>query len=163
MKSESSPDRRCSLTALMRCQRGNIVMLAALMIPVVISLAGMAIDLQFTVRQKEKVQHALDSAILAGALSRQNGADEETVTAAALITCRPTNPLSSTGICPLCQHHRRPGHHWTCPYTASSRQLGHHLIVTAITNFVNQTAGARAVTRAYSAGFGSRLSGSGAW
>ena len=48
-------------------------MVAAFVIPCILALAGIAIDLQNTVRQKSKVQAALDSAVLAGALGRQAG------------------------------------------------------------------------------------------
>lgn len=48
-------------------------MIAAFVIPAIVALAGIAIDLQNTVRQKSKVQAALDSAVLAGALGRQAG------------------------------------------------------------------------------------------
>lgn len=60
-------------------RRANVAMLAAMMIPAILGLAGFAIDLQNTVRQKSKVQASLDSAVLAGALSRQRGMNEDTV------------------------------------------------------------------------------------
>lgn len=56
--------------------KGNITILMALVVVAVLGLAGIAIDLRFTISQKEKVQYALDSAVLAGALERQRGADE---------------------------------------------------------------------------------------
>ena len=62
-----------------RDERGNVMMLTALLVPAILALAGLAIDLQFTMRQKEKVQAALDSAVLAGALERQQGRDEAAV------------------------------------------------------------------------------------
>lgn len=64
-----------------RDRKANVAMLAAFMIPAILGLAGFAIDLQNTVRQKSKVQAALDSAVLAGALSRQRGMNEDTVRA----------------------------------------------------------------------------------
>ncbi|HAY06392.1 MAG TPA: pilus assembly protein TadG-related protein [Hyphomonas sp.] len=64
-----------------RSRDANIAMLAAFMIPAILGLAGFAIDLQNTVRQKSKVQASLDSAVLAGALSRQRGMNEAAVRA----------------------------------------------------------------------------------
>lgn len=55
-------------------------MLAAFIIPCILAMTGIAIDLQNTVRQKSKVQAALDSAVLAGALGRQAGNSAEEVT-----------------------------------------------------------------------------------
>lgn len=64
-----------------RNKRANVAMLAAFMIPAILGLTGFAIDLQNTVRQKSKVQAALDSAVLAGALARQRGMNETAVRA----------------------------------------------------------------------------------
>jgi Flp pilus assembly protein TadG len=61
--------------------RGNVAIMAALFIPAVLAVGGIAVDFQYTVRQKSKVQYALDSAVLAGALSRQAGKSEEVVAA----------------------------------------------------------------------------------
>jgi len=61
------------LRVLLRAEGGNVAMIAAFVIPCIIAMAGIAIDLQNTVRQKSKVQAALDSAVLAGALGRQAG------------------------------------------------------------------------------------------
>ena len=61
--------------------RGNIMMLMALVIVAIMGLAGFAIDLRYTLSQKEKVQYALDSAVLAGALERQKGRTDEEVKA----------------------------------------------------------------------------------
>jgi Flp pilus assembly protein TadG len=55
---------------------GSVAIMAALFVPAVLAVAGVAIDFQFTIRQKSKVQFALDSAVLAGALARQSGASE---------------------------------------------------------------------------------------
>lgn len=60
---------------------GNVAVMGALFIPGVLALGGVAVDFQFTIRQKSKVQFALDSAVLAGALSRQGGASEDAVAA----------------------------------------------------------------------------------
>ena len=61
--------------------RGNIMVLMALIIVAIMGLAGFAIDLRFTISQKEKVQYAMDSAVLAGALERQKGKTDEEVKA----------------------------------------------------------------------------------
>ena len=60
---------------------GNIMVLMALVMVAIMGLAGMAIDLRYTLSQKEKVQYALDSAVLAGALERQKGRTDEEVKA----------------------------------------------------------------------------------
>ncbi len=60
---------------------GNVAMLAAFVIPALLALVGIAVDTQNTIRQKAKVQAALDSAVLAGALQRQRGMNAETVIA----------------------------------------------------------------------------------
>jgi Flp pilus assembly protein TadG len=73
-------ERHYAACAHFRCdRRGNVAMLTAVMVPAILGLSGLAIDLQFTVRQKEKVQAALDSAILSGALERQAGKSEANV------------------------------------------------------------------------------------
>ncbi|WP_035590810.1 TadE/TadG family type IV pilus assembly protein [Hyphomonas neptunium] len=61
------------LPALRSAEGGNVAMITAFVIPCILALTGIAIDLQNTVRQKSKVQAALDSAVLAGALGRQAG------------------------------------------------------------------------------------------
>ena len=60
---------------------GNVAMISAFVIPCVLALVGISIDTQNTIRQKAKVQAALDSAVLAGALQRQRGMNAETVIA----------------------------------------------------------------------------------
>nr|WP_321442203.1 pilus assembly protein TadG-related protein [uncultured Hyphomonas sp.] len=70
-----------ALSLYRRDTRGNIMVLMALVVVAVMGLAGLAIDLRFTISQKEKVQYALDSAVLAGALERQKGKTEEEVKA----------------------------------------------------------------------------------
>ncbi len=64
-----------------KSEAANVAILAAFIIPAVLGLAGIAIDLQNTVRQKSKVQAAVDSAVLAGALQRQRGMSEDDVRA----------------------------------------------------------------------------------
>jgi len=60
-------------------RRANVSVLMAFVVTAVLGLAGVALDLEFTVRQKNKVQFALDSAVLAGALDRQKGSTDEEV------------------------------------------------------------------------------------
>ncbi|MEH6488152.1 pilus assembly protein [Hyphomonas oceanitis] len=62
-------------------RQGNVAIMAALFIPAVLAFGGIAVDFQYTVRQKNKVQHEMDSAVLAGALSRQAGKSEAEVSA----------------------------------------------------------------------------------
>jgi Flp pilus assembly protein TadG len=73
--------RKHQRRGFVRSESGNVAMLAAFVVPAVLALAGIAIDLQNTVRQKSKVQAAVDSAVLAGALQRQRGMSEEAVVA----------------------------------------------------------------------------------
>lgn len=60
---------------------GNVAMLAAFVIVAIFSVVGLAVDFEFTIRQKSRVQYAVDSAVLAGALARQDGASDEEVIA----------------------------------------------------------------------------------
>ena len=53
---------------------GNLTMLTAFILTSLMVLVGLAVDLEFIFRQKARVQYAMDSAVLAGALSRQAGA-----------------------------------------------------------------------------------------
>ncbi len=69
------------LRAWRRDARANMTILMAFVITAILALAGISIDLEFTIRQKSKVQYALDSAVLAGALQRQAGDDEDAVAA----------------------------------------------------------------------------------
>ena len=63
-----------------RNRRGNVAMLSAFMITAIFALTGLAVDFGYTFRQKSKVQYAMDSALLAGALARQRGlADEDVI------------------------------------------------------------------------------------
>jgi len=61
--------------------RGNVIVLFAFVAVSIMGLAGVAIDLEYTIRQKAKVQYIIDAAVLAGALERQRGADNEAVIA----------------------------------------------------------------------------------
>lgn len=61
---------------------GNVAMLSAFIITALVAFAGLAIDFEFTFRQKARVQYAMDSALLAGALARQAGqTDAEVISA----------------------------------------------------------------------------------
>lgn len=67
------------LNTLVAAKAANVAMLSAFVIPVILALAGVSLDTLNTLRQKLKVQASVDSAVLAGALQRQRGIDEETV------------------------------------------------------------------------------------
>tara|TARA_R100000365_G_C2743084_1_gene71777 strand:+ start:422 stop:1969 length:1548 start_codon:yes stop_codon:yes gene_type:complete len=60
---------------------GNLALLGAFVIIAIMSVVGLAVDFEFTIRQKERVQHSVDSAVLAGALSRQRGEADDLVIA----------------------------------------------------------------------------------
>lgn len=70
-----------AMKAFSAARSGNVAMLSAFMVPAILGLAGFAVDLQNAVRQKAKVQATLDSAVLAGALSRQTGVSAAEVAA----------------------------------------------------------------------------------
>ena len=61
--------------------RGNLTVLTAFILASMVALVGLAVDLEFIFRQQARVQYAMDSAVLAGALSRQGGATDEAVIA----------------------------------------------------------------------------------
>ncbi|MEQ9315450.1 MAG: pilus assembly protein TadG-related protein [Henriciella sp.] len=67
------------ITKLSDNQRGNVAMIFALAVIPIIGVAGFALDAQMTFSKKSKVQHAVDSAVLAGARLRQTTNDEEEV------------------------------------------------------------------------------------
>ncbi|HBX95222.1 MAG TPA: hypothetical protein DEG79_20625, partial [Hyphomonas sp.] len=67
--------------SLARDDRGNLTVLTAFILASMVALVGLAVDLEFIFRQQARVQYAMDSAVLAGALSRQAGATDEEVTA----------------------------------------------------------------------------------
>ena len=60
---------------------GNLTILTAFILAGLVALIGLAVDLGFIFRQQARVQYAMDSAVLAGALSRQAGATDEEVIA----------------------------------------------------------------------------------
>ncbi|MEL6825916.1 MAG: TadE/TadG family type IV pilus assembly protein [Pseudomonadota bacterium] len=59
--------------------RGNVLMIFALCIVPILTVAGFAIDFQQTVKRKGKVQVVLDSAVLAAARVKQTGATDDAV------------------------------------------------------------------------------------
>lgn len=61
-------------------ENGNIAMIVGVTIIPILALAGFAIDLQMTTTQKNAVQAAIDSAVIAGSRSMQAGASPEDVT-----------------------------------------------------------------------------------
>ncbi len=58
-------------------ERGNVAMIAALVIIPIVTIAGFAIDFQVTTTQKARVQQAIDSAVLAATKSMQDGKDKD--------------------------------------------------------------------------------------
>ena len=63
-----------------RNERGNVAMIFALaMIPMLV-IAGFAIDAQLAFAKKDKIQYAVDSAVLAGARMMQSSSDQTAVT-----------------------------------------------------------------------------------
>lgn len=58
---------------LSRDTSGHVAIIAALSIIPIVSVAGLAIDFQMTTTKKSKVQHVVDSAVLAGSKSMQAG------------------------------------------------------------------------------------------
>lgn len=58
---------------------GNVAVITALAILPIISIAGIAIDMQTTVTMKNKAQYVIDSAVLAGAKSKQAGLTDKQV------------------------------------------------------------------------------------
>jgi Flp pilus assembly protein TadG len=61
-------------------ERGNIAMIFALSIIPILSIAGVAIDTQMTLTQKNKVQAVIDSAVIFGSRAMQAGASRTEVT-----------------------------------------------------------------------------------
>lgn len=61
------------LRRLGRETSGNVAMITALTIIPIIAIAGVAVDLQATMTMKNKAQYVIDSAVLAGAKSKQAG------------------------------------------------------------------------------------------
>jgi Flp pilus assembly protein TadG len=61
-------------------ETGNVAMIAALAIIPILSVAGLAIDLQLTTTKKNKVQHVVDSAVLAGSRQMQSGRTQSEIT-----------------------------------------------------------------------------------
>ena len=59
--------------------RGNVLMIFALCIVPILTVAGFAIDFQQTVKRKGKVQVVLASAVLAAARVKQTGATDDAV------------------------------------------------------------------------------------
>ena len=58
---------------------GNIAIIFALALIPILAIAGVAIDTQVTLTQKNKVQAVIDSAVIFGARSMQDGASREDV------------------------------------------------------------------------------------
>ena len=65
-------------------QRGQIVVIAALLAPVILGMAGIAIDLGFAMHERAKAANAADAAALAGADVLLNGGEIDQARSAAL-------------------------------------------------------------------------------
>ncbi|MEM9571395.1 MAG: pilus assembly protein TadG-related protein [Pseudomonadota bacterium] len=63
-----------------RDEAGNVAMIFALSIVPIFGVAGFAIDLQNTVKQKHRMQVILDSAVLAAARVKQRGGSDDEIT-----------------------------------------------------------------------------------
>jgi Flp pilus assembly protein TadG len=66
-------------TALKSDERGNVAMIGALAVLPILSVAGLALDLQITSTRKNEVQAIIDSAVLSGSKMKQSGASEEEI------------------------------------------------------------------------------------
>ena len=62
-----------------RDSRGNVAVIAALTIIPILCVAGIAIDVQMTVTQKNKIQAIIDSAVIAGSKAMQAGQTEDQI------------------------------------------------------------------------------------
>lgn len=69
------------LQSLLINKRGNVAMIFALALVPMLLVAGFAIDAQLAFSKKDKIQHSIDSAVLAGARMMQTTTDEEEVKA----------------------------------------------------------------------------------
>lgn len=65
-----------------RDDAGQVAIIFALSIIPIFGVAGFAIDFQNTIKQKQRVQMILDSAVLAAARTKQTGASDDEVTSA---------------------------------------------------------------------------------
>ncbi|KCZ56843.1 pilus assembly protein [Hyphomonas chukchiensis] len=73
INSERQPD------SFVRDARGNVAIIAALTIIPILCVAGIAIDVQMTITQKNKIQAVIDSAVIAGSKAMQAGQSEDEI------------------------------------------------------------------------------------
>ncbi len=59
--------------------QANISVIAAIAIVPILSIAGIAIDVQMTITQKAKVQAVIDSAVIAGSKAMQAGKTQQEI------------------------------------------------------------------------------------
>ena len=74
------PKLKQAVSSLRRDERGNVAMIFALALIPMLIVAGFAIDAQVAFSKKDKIQYAIDSAVLAGARMMQSSNDEDSVT-----------------------------------------------------------------------------------
>ncbi len=66
--------RKTSLIGRFKQQQdGHVAVIACLAIIPILTIAGIAIDMQMTTTQKNRVQHTIDSAVIAGSRAKQQG------------------------------------------------------------------------------------------
>ena len=65
--------KRTTHSGIVENTRGNVAIMAALIIVPILTVAGFAIDYQLVTGKKSQVQYAMDSAVIAGARELQNG------------------------------------------------------------------------------------------
>lgn len=100
----SSPKRTHPLIRLMKSEGGNFGIMTAILLPVTLAAAGIAIDLTRTVQIKSELQNAADSAALAAAsaMSEKGLTKAEAMKLAReFLAAQMANQVSSSGMTPL--------------------------------------------------------------
>jgi hypothetical protein len=91
----AKPRRTDRLAGLVRSDKGNVAVLFAMVLPLVIGSAGFGVETSYWYYKRLQLQAAADTAAHAGALERRAGADETAVTTIA------TNAATQNGFDPL--------------------------------------------------------------
>ncbi|TAK65353.1 MAG: hypothetical protein EPO22_05015, partial [Dehalococcoidia bacterium] len=71
-------------TRVHRAQRGQVLVMAALVAAIVLGMAGLAIDVGFAMRERGKAANAADAAAMAGADVLLNGGERDVAISTAL-------------------------------------------------------------------------------